>query len=45
MSTPAATDHPAVVKKLSALDRMLPVWIGRRHGRRTAARPADPRTR
>src|SRR6478736_9499006 len=28
MSTPAATDHPAVVKKLSALDRMLPVWIG-----------------
>ena len=27
MSTPAATDHPAVVKKLSALDRMLPVWI------------------
>ena len=28
MSTPAAIDHPAVVKKLSALDRMLPVWIG-----------------
>ena len=28
MSTPATTEHPAVVKKLSALDRLLPVWIG-----------------
>ena len=28
MTTPATTDHPAVVKKLSALDRLLPVWIG-----------------
>ncbi|HYJ54124.1 MAG TPA: arsenical-resistance protein, partial [Mycobacterium sp.] len=28
MSTPTTADQPAVVKKLSALDRMLPVWIG-----------------
>lgn len=29
MSTPATTtDHPAVATKLSALDRLLPVWIG-----------------
>jgi ACR3 family arsenite transporter len=29
MSAPAATpDHPAVVGKLSTLDRFLPVWIG-----------------
>ncbi len=28
MSTPATTDDPAVVKRLSALDRLLPVWIG-----------------
>jgi ACR3 family arsenite transporter len=27
MSTPTTTDHPAVVKNLSALDRLLPVWI------------------
>ena len=28
MTTPVTADHPAVVKKLSALDRLLPVWIG-----------------
>ena len=28
MSSPTTTDDAAVVKKLSALDRMLPVWIG-----------------
>lgn len=28
MSATAHTEHPAVVKKLSALDRMLPLWIG-----------------
>ena len=28
MSAPAHTEHAAVVKKLSALDRMLPLWIG-----------------
>lgn len=28
MTTPATADDSAVVKKLSALDRMLPVWIG-----------------
>ncbi|VEG57833.1 arsenical-resistance protein [Mycolicibacterium aurum] len=28
MSTPTTADDSAVVKKLSALDRMLPVWIG-----------------
>ncbi|GAA2788137.1 ACR3 family arsenite efflux transporter [Mycolicibacterium pallens] len=28
MSTPATTEDPGVVKKLSALDRLLPVWIG-----------------
>ena len=28
MSAPANTEQPAVVTKLSALDRMLPVWIG-----------------
>lgn len=28
MSIPATTDHPEVVKKLSGLDRLLPVWIG-----------------
>ena len=28
MRAPANTEHPAVVKKLSAPDRMLPVWIG-----------------
>ena len=27
MSTPTTTDHQAVVKKLSALDRLLPIWI------------------
>ena len=28
MTIPVTADHPAVVKKLSALDRLLPVWIG-----------------
>ncbi|CAA0078485.1 Arsenical-resistance protein Acr3 [Mycolicibacterium vanbaalenii] len=28
MSTPTTADHPAVVKKLSTLDRLLPLWIG-----------------
>ncbi len=28
MSAPAGTEHATVVKKLSALDRLLPVWIG-----------------
>jgi len=28
MSAPATNDHPAVVGKLSTLDRFLPVWIG-----------------
>ncbi len=28
MSARAHIEHPAVVKKLSALDRMLPLWIG-----------------
>ncbi len=27
-TTPTTADQSAVVKKLSALDRMLPVWIG-----------------
>ncbi|PRC49059.1 arsenical-resistance protein, partial [Mycobacterium sp. ITM-2017-0098] len=28
MTTPTTADDSAVVKKLSALDRMLPIWIG-----------------
>ena len=45
MSTPAATDHPAVVKKLSALDRLLPVWIGVAMVAGLLLGRLDPRTR
>ena len=39
----ASTDP--VVGRLSTLDRYLPVWIGRRDGRRPPAGPAGPRPR